>query len=711
MTPSTILVSFEDSNKIVEAKYDGTFLGTFANVPSPKGLLALPHLNPPQVAVCSEDNVIFFGVSDREEVGRIEGVYQAHDLAQIDETTILISYKAGGSCYYAGISALMVACIHQTNCEKDGDTKCLSNHPESFVSDDDDFVANPRITMAPAGTFFYFMVNSELYQCAVNVLLTYAGMGGSFSAMCGSAFLTPPNDEPWNPTSFLADSEQPLLLVGDTENLKIHVFDPSHGTHIYSVLTPSPLNSLAFKPGIYAPLTEIGPSSATVATETITLPVIFFDRVGNPIPSSNYDAAYEVANLNATAHSTVSLPGMGAAEIAVHGDLHLNSNSSSSATLALDLSRAGSWTVSVFEDLRLFTEPVGGEIELAVLAGPTDAASSEVEYNTTLVAGDGIIFKVLTSDVYGNPTIHDEHEFQLKVENDLTKAVSYQYLFSVVEKLTGDLVGGMKFGVQVVPAEPDIKSCRHSLEGITTFDPSKGVKLNLQAFLFDEFNNSVVDSTDFIVVIDGNLSNMVELEPPLYRHELAFTEDETREIKIGFLRCDAQGCDAQGLEHLPGSPKMIRMGLEAQDPAKRLTGAIVGTLTLASAVFIFVYWRQRKQAKKKEQALRGEQEQQRVSFVAKDELKEKEIENLQESLRKKKHSEDELAVMKLAMEELEKKRKDELGEVLISSSEVKVERLLGKGGFGIVNLATYRRQKVAMKQLLTINDDSVKRFR
>ena len=46
-----------------------------------------------------------------------------------------------------------------------------------------------------------------------------------------------------------------------------------------------------------------------------------------------------------------------------------------------------------------------------------------------------------------------------------------------------------------------------------------------------------------------------------------------------------------------------------------------------------------------------------------------------------------------------------------ASSEVKVVTLLGKGGFGVVNLASYNGQLVAMKQLLTINTDSVKRFR
>ena len=48
---------------------------------------------------------------------------------------------------------------------------------------------------------------------------------------------------------------------------------------------------------------------------------------------------------------------------------------------------------------------------------------------------------------------------------------------------------------------------------------------------------------------------------------------------------------------------------------------------------------------------------------------------------------------------------------LTLSSLAQVERLLGKGGFGVVNLAIYRGKEVAMKQLLTIESDSVKRFR
>ncbi|GMI50277.1 hypothetical protein TeGR_g6443 [Tetraparma gracilis] len=88
-----------------------------------------------------------------------------------------------------------------------------------------------------------------------------------------------------------------------------------------------------------------------------------------------------------------------------------------------------------------------------------------------------------------------------------------------------------------------------------------------------------------------------------------------------------------------------------------------------------------------------------------------EKEELEEEVRLKKHSEDELKVMVAALEAVSKERRDELKEVMMESKELKIDRLLGKGGFGVVNLATYRGTKVAMKQLLTVNEENVLRFR
>ncbi|GMI36532.1 hypothetical protein TeGR_g6885, partial [Tetraparma gracilis] len=90
---------------------------------------------------------------------------------------------------------------------------------------------------------------------------------------------------------------------------------------------------------------------------------------------------------------------------------------------------------------------------------------------------------------------------------------------------------------------------------------------------------------------------------------------------------------------------------------------------------------------------------------------EAEKEELEEEVRLKKHSEEELKVMVSALEAVSKERQDELKEVMMESKELKIDKLLGKGGFGVVNLATYRGTKVAMKQLLTVNEENVLRFR
>jgi len=252
---------------------------------------------------------------------------------------------------------------------------------------------------------------------------------------------------------------------------------------------------------------------------------------------------------------------------------------------------------------------------------------------------------------------------------------------------------------------PSPPYCEQSLKDLTTFDPSTGANLTLQVFAFDEFKNLVPDTDCLIVVMDGDINNAIPLLPPTYTHNLLFPKNEKREIKIGFLYVKNGG-----YQHLPGSPVLIQVAPPPPPDTMttEISAAVFSVLMLVSFV---LHRRQKAKARRSEEALRDEHDGIRRSFSASAKRLEKENENLQESLRKKKHSEDELAVMKQALDGLEKKQKDELEEVLISSSEVKVSHLLGKGGFGVVNLATYRGQQTAMKQLLRINDDSVKRFR
>jgi rRNA maturation endonuclease Nob1 len=55
-------------------------------------------------------------------------------------------------------------------------------------------------------------------------------------------------------------------------------------------------------------------------------------------------------------------------------------------------------------------------------------------------------------------------------------------------------------------------------------------------------------------------------------------------------------------------------------------------------------------------------------------------EDLEEEMKLKKHSEEELKVMVQALEAVSKERQNELKEVMMESTELKVEKLLGKGG-------------------------------
>ncbi|GMI18921.1 hypothetical protein TeGR_g7165, partial [Tetraparma gracilis] len=90
---------------------------------------------------------------------------------------------------------------------------------------------------------------------------------------------------------------------------------------------------------------------------------------------------------------------------------------------------------------------------------------------------------------------------------------------------------------------------------------------------------------------------------------------------------------------------------------------------------------------------------------------EHEKDELQEEVRLKKHSEDELKVMVAALESVSKERQDELREVMIDGKELKIGKLLGKGGFGVVHLATYHGGKIAVKQLSNLDEENVLRFR
>jgi hypothetical protein len=248
--------------------------------------------------------------------------------------------------------------------------------------------------------------------------------------------------------------------------------------------------------------------------------------------------------------------------------------------------------------------------------------------------------------------------------------------------------------------------------------------LPLQAFVNDAFGNEVLDAPGVVVKVQGldslDPAAVVErgLEGPRYSHTVTILEGLEAKLIISFHLNDVQIGETAEIAVAPPLPAKV-----IYDKTKLYIGGGVGCVVLIAGTLYFLYYRHTSKQKVKKMLSAHLQTQARRDNEknelerAKDEearraseLK-KENENLQDSLRKKKHSEKEMDAMRRAMDGQKEERKDELRTVLISSSEIEIKELLGQGGMGKVHLANYKGQLVAVKQLLTINDDSVMRFR
>ena len=339
-------------------------------------------------------------------------------------------------------------------------------------------------------------------------------------------------------------------------------------------------------------------------------------------------------------------------------------------------------------------------ITLHVSSGPTAAEKCEVKYSTSLVAGDMFTVELRSYDEHSNPTFHGDDKFtanSILLERNANDTFTFStritaagtHIFSV---LHNDEDSVEELVVQVGPAQPDLANCKHSLADDRTLDSSKGAHLKLQVAPFDEFKNPVLDSDNFTVAIDSALPVSLPWSN-LYQLNLVIPKDTNQVLLITF---------AYKGYPLPGCPVSVSVS-----PARPVTTTdpmpvFVGGLGLA-AMFFFVYSRQKKVGAKTRMEL----------TLASTRLRavESENDNLLDSLRGKKHSDAELAIMETTLAQLSADKKNELKGVMIDSAEIKLERLLGKGAFGSVHLASYKGGQIAVKQLNRVEDESVKRFR
>ncbi|GMI18950.1 hypothetical protein TeGR_g15277, partial [Tetraparma gracilis] len=255
---------------------------------------------------------------------------------------------------------------------------------------------------------------------------------------------------------------------------------------------------------------------------------------------------------------------------------------------------------------------------------------------------------------------------------------------------------------------PAAANSTHNVPTTKSVDSTSENTVKLTVNPRDRFGNTILDATGYNVSVSGGAPE--ELLPPDYSY--------THPIQFGSFDDLSLNFTLNGAE-IAGSPITVPV-----NPSSAIyLGATVATLLLVLFVGNILYKiisrrkaglrQQRRELRRQKMDLEQlERQDQDIQEVRKSQSKLKaRKEELEEEVRLKKHSEEELKVMVAALESVSKERQDELKEVMIDSSELKIDKLLGKGGFGVVNLATYKGGKVAMKQLLTVNEENVLRFR
>ena len=82
--------------QVLEFKYTGEYVGVFAEVSEPRGLLHMPALDPPQVAVCSggDGEVKFFSMDGAAMGNLTKGGLVPHDvsISRKDPNEIVVAY-------------------------------------------------------------------------------------------------------------------------------------------------------------------------------------------------------------------------------------------------------------------------------------------------------------------------------------------------------------------------------------------------------------------------------------------------------------------------------------------------------------------------------------------------------------------------------------------------------------------------------------------
>ncbi|GMI24188.1 hypothetical protein TeGR_g9544, partial [Tetraparma gracilis] len=321
----------------------------------------------------------------------------------------------------------------------------------------------------------------------------------------------------------MVDDANDLVLVGDSKNLEIHAFD-FEGNVVHSIDSPLVMAALAFRPGVFAPLSEVSLTSVSITTTSpITFTATGFkDRFGKPLATdvdfSNF--AIKVTGDVSSSESNVVLTKT------ISGDEPQGEEGA--VWFAVDVPNAGEWTFSLVDVFGSgYEEHIGGSpYTYFVSEGPTDTASCVLDFEQSIVAGEEFRVTIETYDFHANPTEHFDDVFLCTLDDGVDVEVNRTddgtVVFSelvtaagpnrltIVHVPTNTEVASSPISFDVSPAAADAASSTHNLDDTKSIVSNLGATITVQVFPRDaeigeklkEMLNSRISSQNLFIAIE-----------------------------------------------------------------------------------------------------------------------------------------------------------------------------------------------------------------
>ena len=673
------------------------FLGVFANVPGPMGLLYLPELD--RVAIASGNGRIYFfkmstydktpyTILDAEEYASMpSGTGQPAYLSRGEtDDEILVTSRAGDK--------IVRLCVPGTECPASRQATML------FQADD-----AKQIAVIREMGIYLFVDQGQYTKVVYSCPLEHTGyivptQCTKFAALS------------WDPVGIAVDEYLKLIYVGDATYSKIYAFK-FNGDFIDTVeeskgdLT-SP-TAIAIKPGISVPLSLVHPPTTSTAGVRFSVPMTLKNNHDNNI-TDTYSVSKELSRYHIEGAGLIT--GSDYAVTLTGSIIHDNTTPAHrSLTGSLVLTYAGTWTVSITEGVKNEQHLHGSPFIVVVEPASTTPDAVETKFEYFITAGSKFTATLIPFDLFGNPTNHSDDSFSASfsssqdgaggpsfyLQPDLsfvlskTMTIAGAYTLDVTHDLTSQPVANSPFHFQVNPGAPDAATSTHNVKQTAVSTRNfHTVPLDVRVYPFDEFGNALTTSASgYSVTFNGGEGLELNLGNSL---------THTYTIPAGFSGDLDIAITLDG-EHVKDSPITVSITPEPQSEGGFpvvVASTVGGVLLLALVVAGIFFWR-------------GQIKIKRMSSDARSMLSQNQ--ELEDSLMKQRHSDAELEAMRKAMEEQSQERMDDLKNVLVPSGDVEILELLGQGSNGKVHLAMYKGQKVAVKQLIAIDEENCMRFR